>query len=288
MSLTTFARVAAEIKGTVPASSPTEQQVMGYIRDVSRRMEGYGFYFEPYYYTRRLTPTRGNVNSRLATLTLGDDLLEPDSIAIGTQTATYGTDILAYPGDSQTPIRQLRIANPYSGPIRAWYPCCVQLQSFIESIAITGYWGMRRQYTAMGFFSSAQTCPVLTTTQTSFAVSNVGATDIYNRTPMFSPGNLLRIDDELMEVAATNTSTNTLSVLRGMRGTTGATHSNGTTIYIWEPEESISYEATRQTALLYARRGAFNEVTSGAANITYPSDLLASLLATVQQYNYIV
>jgi hypothetical protein len=105
---------------------------------------------------------------------------------------------------------------------------------------------------------------------------------------MISPGNLIRVDDELMEVVAIDLPSNSLSVLRGWRGTTATTHLAGVAIQVWEPEESIAGVATRQAALMYARRGAFSTITSpDGVSISYPSDLLYELKNTIQGYDYL-
>lgn len=290
MALTNLTRVQLEIKGTEAAKvAATDQQVMNYIRAVNTRINNFGYQFEPFYQTKKITPSRLNVNSGLGLLSLNDYLLEVDSITVGGTAYTYGTDIIPAPDNGTTPVKTLQIANLYSGPLFSWYPCCaVQL---LNSIVITAFWGMRRYYTASGFFASGATAPALNATQSSFvlATGSISDVDIYGRAPMLSPGNLIRIGDELMEVVKTDALTETLTVLRGWRGTTAATHAAGASIQIWEPEEDISAVATRQVGLLYAKRGAFQAVTSypDGINITYPSDLLNELRGAIQAYNYV-
>lgn len=288
MSYTTYARIAAELKGTAAqAATGTEQQIMQYARTVTSRIKGFGFDFEPLFYTRKITPTRQNVNSSLGTLTLGAQLLEPTAIAIGTTDAAYGSTIVPFPDDGQYPITQLRIADLASGPIHSWLPCC---GSLIGAISITGFWGMRENYASTGFFDSGIDTPVLTATQVTMVVSSVAGPDIYNRVPMFSAGNLIRVDNELMEVVAVDTTTKTLTLIRGARGTTAVAHDAGAAIRIWEVEEDIVNCATRQACLLYARRGSYQQITTfpDGINVTYPSDLLAEVRATVQRFNYVV
>lgn len=288
MAYTTLARVQAEIKGTEANKAiGTDQLLMQYIRTVTNRIRAFKFEFEPYYDTRRITPFATNVNTPMGLLTLGADLLEPKTITVSGTSATYGTDIVPYPNDGQTPIRTLRISDPRTAPINSWYGC-YSGNSYIDSIVIAGFWGMREYYSSMGFFDSGNTCPALTATQVTMTVQDVDGVDVYGRTPIFSPGNLIRIDDELMEVIkAIGDTTNTLTVIRGARGTTAATHTIGTAIQVWEPEEDIVNCATRQVGLLYARRGAYQQITSlpDGVNVTYPSDLLAEVRATVQRFN---
>lgn len=292
MSLTTLDKVANEIKGTLGTAPPAvPQQILSYIRTVTDRIRSWGYEFEPLYKVKRITPTRLNVNSAMGLLSLNDQLLEVISITVGGTAFTYGTDIVAHPNDGQTPINTLRIADIWSGALRSWYPCNISSPAaYFDSIVITGFWGVRQFYAEQGFFDSGIVCPALTDVQTSFVVSAVAGPDEYNRTPMFSPGNLIRIDNELMEVVDVGPSSETLKVLRGVRGTTKAAHVLDTAILIFEPEYDVVNAVTRQTCLLYARRGSFQQVTTfpDGISVSYPSDLLAELRATCQRFAYIV
>ena len=293
MTLTTLARVQAEKKGTEAGKAiGTDQQIMSYIRTVSSRIQGFGFEFEPYYQVRDISGTGSNIDSNLATLHLADPLLEPLTLSVNGISVAYGTDILPYPNDNQTPIWALRIAKPRSGPLRSWYPYNLgNCDQFIENISLGGFWGMRTDYPTLGFFDSGATCPALTASQAVFAAASTNGPDLYNRLPLFSPGNLLRIDNELLEVMAVavpDASHVTLTVRRGLRGTVAVTHNLGAPILIFEPEEDIVGCATRQAALLLARQAAFEVITTGpnGVSISYPSDLLAEVRATVQRFIY--
>lgn len=291
MSLTTLDRIANEIKGTLTDKGPqVPQQVMGYARTVTDRIRRYGYEFEPLYKVKKITPTRMNVNSIQGLLSLKDMLLEVLSITVGGTAYTYGTDIVADPDDGQTPIRTLRITDPWSGTLRTWYPASLtNPAAYYNSIVVTGLWGMRTFYSEQGWLVSDTTCPALTASQAQFTVSDVAGPDAYNRTPLFSPGNLIRIDDELMEIVDVGPSSKVLTVRRGQRGTTAAIHALGTAVRIWEPEEDVVNCVTRQACLLYARRGAYVQTTTypDGISVTYPSDLLAELRATVQRFAYV-
>lgn len=291
MSLTTLDRVRDELKGTeAKMAAGTEQQILGYIRTVSRRIQGFNYSFEPYWEDKPISGNPSNVDSKLAVLSLSEMLLEAQSIIANNITASYGSDVIPYPNNGQTPIFQLRIANPRTGLLKSWYPYNLpNCDQWIENISITGFWGMRTYYGTQGFFLSGVTCPAINSGQATIVVSDVAGPDIYNRVPLFSPGNLIRIDNELMEIVKVDTTTKTLTVLRGMNGTTPDSHVIGTPIKIWYPEEDVVNMATRQAGLLYARRGAYMQMTTmpEGVNITYPSDLLAEIRATIQTYQYV-
>ena len=289
MSITNLSRITLELNGEeARKKAATDPQVMNYIRAVQRRVDGFNLNFEPQYMARKITPSGGNTNSALGLLSLNDDLLELFSITIGGTAYVYNTDIIPYPNSGQSPIRTLQIANCCNGPLVSWYACCPA--TLLNSIVITGLWGMHRYYARQGFFASGGTCPALDAVQRSFVVAGVNLSDpdIYNRAPMISPGNLIRVDNELMEVVNTSIPDNSLTVLRGWRDTPIVTHAVGTSVQVYEPEEDIANEATRQAGLMYARRGAFTANTNypDGSTVTYPSDLLWALKHVIQQYNF--
>ena len=61
--------------------------------------------------------------------------------------------------------------------------------------------------------------------------------------PAFSVGQLLRVEDEFMQVRGIDG--HTLSLLRGANGTTATAHAPGSTIESWYPDEQIRRAATR-------------------------------------------
>lgn len=285
---TTYNRVLDELKGTQAYSNTvTTQQLMQYVRTVTGRIRQY-YQFEPQWIAKKITPTRMNTSSWKATLNLNDYLLEVSSITIGGTAYTFGTDIVAEPDNGQYPILALRIADPVAGPVHSWYPVSSLPGNFFNSVVITGLWGMRTQYASQGFFASGVTCPALTATQLTMVVSDVAGPDAYYRAPLFSAGNLIRIDNELLDIVNVDTATKTLTVRRGANGSTAAVHNLGTAINIFEVEEDVTNCATRQAALLYARRGAYMQQTTypDGISVSYPSDLLAEVRATVQRFNY--
>lgn len=288
MTYTRLDNVIDELKGdNAYAGAKSDEQIMRYIRTVTNRIRAFRYEFEPQYITHKLTPTRQNVGTNKMVLTLPDNLLEPKTITVGGTAATWGTTVVASPDDGQYPIHSLRIVDPVSGPLHSWYPIFPTWKSYIDCIVIAGFWGMREFYATEGFFDSGQVCPILTASQTTMVVLDVAGPDMYYRTPLFSAGNLIRIEDELIAVTNVVTATKTLTVLRGANGTTKTAHAAGTAISIWQPEQDIEAVATRQACLLYARRGAYQQVSTypDGTNVTYPSDLLAELRAVVQRFN---
>lgn len=94
---------------------------------------------------------------------------------------------------------------------------------------------------------------------------------------VFSPGHLLQIENEWLLVAAVDASPtpDELTVVRGVRGSTAVTHTQGIVISIWKPEPQIVRAATRWASVLYAMRGQVEEMKSdvfGGTVTRFPQD----------------
>jgi hypothetical protein len=283
MSYATLADVIAERKGTTTTAAE-ENYILRHLRYVSDRIANLaserGFDFEPRYRTQRITARSTNLNSAEGILTLPHALLEIDTITSDGQALTEGTNVYAEPlGDY--PIRQLRIGwdSGYS-----WLPCG---SNPYNTIVITGWWGVRSFYDELGFPQIDALAAQLIAGATSMTVADADGADYDGVTPRFSPGGLYRIEDELVECTATNTTTNVVSLLRGRRGTTDATHANGTAVKAWNIEPVIRRLCARQTAYVLARKGAFQTTEiNDIGVINYPPDLVAEVYAALQGFVY--
>jgi hypothetical protein len=88
-------------------------------------------------------------------------------------------------------------------------------------------------------------------------------------------------------VTAVNTTTNVLTIRRGVNGSTPAAHVATTAINVWQVEEPVKRACIRQSAMMYARRGAFQvEVLDGIGVVTYPQDLLVELKNVLTEFMY--
>ena len=70
-------------------------------------------------------------------------------------------------------------------------------------------------------------------------------------------GQLLRVENEYLSICAINTTTNALSVERGVNGTTPASHAQGTAIYVFQPPEDV------KQAWLYKQKDAGSVQAAG-------------------------
>src|SRR5689334_19217110 len=149
--LTTLAQVIAELKANNTTNNDISL-IMRYIGNVTARVRNLSWNFEPVYGTEYFTASPSNTslgsgelilkNKKGQRLLLASSTDVPSIVSDGT-VFTYGTQVLADP-QNYTPIRTLRIAQPWQlANGRQWYPCGI---NWIDTIAITGWWGYRRDY----------------------------------------------------------------------------------------------------------------------------------------------
>lgn len=131
------------------------------------------------------------------------------------------------------------------------------IQSGVEIDGVFGYGNGESAipYSASG--DTVQDASGITADATSITV-----TDADN----FSPGQTIRIQDEQIYILAYDTSTNILTVKRGINGTTGAEHAKDTAIYIYDYPEPIDEACLMQAMRWWKRKdSAFSDMMGGAA-----------------------
>lgn len=178
-----------------------------------------------------------------------------------------------------TPYYQIGLAENGS---KNWYAYNGSVQ---DAIAIDAYWGFRRRYSEAWLTSNdtVQNNP-LSSNATSLTVTDADGLDSEGLTPRFSYGQLLKIESEFLEVVDVNTTTNALTVNRGVRGTTAAAHAQGTPISIFAPEPTVTRAALRWADYLYARRGSFEQTKyDGIAVVTFPPDMPGEVKAILDE-----
>lgn len=300
---TTVTRVLDENKATDttsanPPDATVIRKVMTSIMKVTKRLQVIAWDFEPTYRTETFTPCNENVNNWQGLLTLVNSKGQQFLLASASDmpvitvnngqvltfdlTAASSPQVLPYP-QNHTSIKVLRLNDANNSTSIGWYP--TQLP-FFDSISITGWWGYRKGY-ANAYIDSLDTVRdnPLSASATSVTVTDTSGADAYFNTPRFSPGNLIRVDNELMLVAGTDIAGESLNVRRAQNGTTAVGHAQGTKINIWYPEEDVMDTVSRQAAYFYARRGSYEStVISGVATSTYPSDMVNELYAMLEGY----
>lgn len=174
------------------------------------------------------------------------DLLVPDLITITsvayseddgeTYTTLLSTDYLATVcGDvnSKKSYDLLRV-SALSDTLSTW-------PAGERSIRVVGVWAYADDRdTAWESSGDTSEDNPLSSSATTMTVNDADAEDAYGIPPIFSPGQLLRLESEYVEVGLRiDSSANTLSIVRGRNGTTAASHTQNTAIDIWRAPEPI-------------------------------------------------
>lgn len=156
-----------------------------------------------------------------------------------------------------------------------------------DAIAVTGIAGYHENYTEAWIDSgdTIQDDGSISSSETLITCTDVDEEDAYGQSPRFSPGNLIRLGTEFCEVLKVNPSTNTLTVRRGVNGSTKAAHNEGVTIEVWQPDLNIQRAALRWVGYLFQRRGAFEETSyDGIATVKFPPDAPGEVEEILNQY----
>jgi hypothetical protein len=157
--------------------------------------------------------------------------------------------------------------------------------------AVTGMWGYHEDWDAAWQDSNdtVQDDGGIDASVTTITVSDADGADIYGITPRFKVQRLLKIDDEYVYVTAVNTSTDKLTVIRGVNGTTAAVHDNGATIYVYQPMVEVAHAVKRLAAWLYGQRDApfvkqIVSVPGSGTTITIPEGAPLDVRAVAARY----
>lgn len=150
--------------------------------------------------------------------------------------------------------------------------------------SITGIWGFADyRYPYEFWIDTYNVIPsggILANT-TTIEVDNVDAIDSWGN-EAFKKGYMIRVGNELMEVTDADTTTNEITVLRGVRGSTAVAHDEGDKITRWRVVEDI-VEACLQVAktwreadLAAGGRIGVSDASSGV-ELSIPSDPLNTI-----------
>lgn len=280
----TFASLA-EVKAEIKANSTVDDaKLMANIREVSGRIDRVFQQRRPMFFpwieSRQIVVDSDTVNTLQNTIRIHDNLLALVSVSLGDSALTINTDVELWPS-LQSPAHNLRLMDR----ARSWYADCSGGTKPLI-VTINGVWGFHRDY-PNAWLAVDVSAAIATTSATTFTVADVDGLDEYNRTPRISAGNLIQIDDELMDVVKTDTGTNTVTVRRGVHGSTAATHLVNAVVKVWQVEEPVKRACERQAAFMYARRGAYESATITDIGVeSFPSDLLGEVRGMVQAYAY--
>ena len=202
--------------------------------------------FYPTYETRYFDHPQGD-GSVLALIDA--DLLEVDAFTTNNGAVAVTADQY-YPmcGDRYdlTPFNRLVMKSDSSQP-NLLYSGTPQ-----KANAVTGWWGYHNDWANAFVGSGDALAAQVTTTGTTLTVSSAAGADLYGVMPRFKVQGLLKIGTEYLYV--TDKASNSLTVVRGVNGTTAAAHSTAADVYVYRPIEAVRHAATRLAVWMYQQR----------------------------------
>lgn len=284
MSYASLADVRQEMNvDTLPARPDDDREITRALRQVSRRIDvllkARTPFFEPFIETRYVPIDGDLINSSARTLIIGYPLLSITGVTVNTQALTLDSTVQGFP----------QYASPFTGlqllgcDWRTWYSLnCGSCTTAFAHIA--GVWGYNVNY-ANAWLSVDTLSGGIDSAVTTITVTHIDGETIYGDVPRLSAGNLIQIDSEWMRVTATNTVSNTATVIRGQNGSTAASHSNGAAVSVYIVEDQIRRAVAKQVAFQYARKGAYEtRRMDGIATIEYPADMPYEVLKLLSYY----
>lgn len=209
-------------------------------------------------------------------LRLDLDLLELLAITNGDGQAIPPEVALLLP-DGDGP-RHAILLQPAAG---VWF---VPGENPAAAIAVRGIWGTHDAWSEAWRAAGDALAAALDAAAGQVAVSDADGPDAAGVAPRFQAGQLLRLDDEYLHVTAVDPVTDMLSVIRGVRGTTAASHAGGTALEIYVPPEDVTALCLRWAAWLYQQADA---AIGAGADWLYPPDLPDDLRRLAAPLRYI-
>lgn len=178
-------------------------------------------------------------------LVLEKDCLSITSITNGDATTVSASEYVTEPRND-TPYWAIRLKNSSS---KYWtYSTDPE-----NAIAVAAIWGYHDNYTdawvAAGTIADGAGINASVTTYTASANHGIKA------------GNLLKIESEFLYASAV--SSNTITVVRGVNGSTAATHATATAVSVWTPDYALSELCKKAAVFLYKQRS-----TPGTETVT--------------------
>ena len=188
-----------------------------------------------------------------AVLRLYDDLLEVTTLTTKNGLTTISSsdyNLKTANGTyNQTPYRQIKLS--IDGTITAF-----EFDGTPDAAnQVLGFWGYHDDWASAWEDSgdAVQDDP-LSASATTLTVTDVNGDDINGIPNRFKRQQVIKIEDEILWITNTNITDNTLTVRRGMNGTTAVSHILTTTINLFKPMEDVVEAMQALGSYLYRRK----------------------------------
>lgn len=144
-----------------------------------------------------------------------------------------------------------------------------------QVISLLGWWGYRKQFTQRAWALGGTLGAALNASSTSL-VMTAGHS--------LTAGHIIKIDSEILNLSATG-STSATALARGDNGSTAAAHDNGSSVYIWKPQEEAKGIVLELANGAYQRR--FGKVIGESATVTAAGVVLSPRGISQESENFI-
>lgn len=243
--LTTLTAVRAD-KSIGATYTGDDELLRRYIRAASNMWGMWtGRQFVPYIDTKKFSLAHVEGLS----LCMNEDLLSVTSVTNADGASVSGSDYAIRP-DNIYPKNTLEMLDSGANYWRFLYVS--------DRVQVVGLWGYHENYDiAWGDSLDTVENNPLTSSGTSLTVNDADGTDD-RYLPRFEVGDYLKIESEFLQVTTINTATNVLGVLRGVRGTTAASHAQNVAIYVYRQHDAVRWAVTEIVKWMYEHRDSVN------------------------------
>lgn len=210
--------------------------IVDFIREISRTIDAKADrFFYPLIQTRRFDAVRDVANNRLW---LDQDLLAVDTLTNGDNTVITAAQYVCEPRNG-TPIWGIQLKG--SSGVTWTYDTDPE-----NAIVLAGTWGYHTDYANAWIETGAVLAAAIASTST---------TTFTCTTNKLKAGQLLKIDSEYLYLESIIVGTNdTVTVVRGVNGSTAATHLINAPIYAWDVDSIVAGLARDAVAAKYKYR----------------------------------
>lgn len=260
---------------TLPVAIADDLFVEDVIVRASRRVDnlmGMGRVFYPYVKAYKADIPSGRE------LWIDEDLLEVITFTNGDLTSIASTEYLTRPYN-QTPYYMLVL----KGSTTVTWELDTN-GNYEKVLTVTGIFGYRQDY-ARAWVSAGTLGAAMSSTSTLAFTMTAGHT-LNSR-----GGQIVKVDNEIMNLSG-STSTTMTAIYRGDNGSTAATHLNGATVYLWEPQDEITALTLEVARMMYKSRFGENvestATTTAAGVVVTPRSLPVWAQEVINRYRKVV
>ena len=245
--------------------------------------------FAPWLETRYYDVDSGKTNR--SALHVDEDLLEVVTLTTANgETTIAAADQLLKQGDlyGRTPYDRIELKTNGTTTVFTFSG------TYQQANAVTAWWGYHDDYKPAGSGGSAWVNSQdtvegggINASATALTVNDADGADAYGLTPRFKTQTLIRIEDELLYITAKDETTNVLTVVRGINGTTAVAHAADKTIYTWHVMDDVFNAVRRLAVWLYGQKDSpffETQINQQLGTITIPAAAPLDVRAKAQYY----